>query len=126
MPKKSPNQSNEVTCRQCKLTFVPSFEFDFYADESDPKVGLCERCFMLETFSENPKRDPVYIPNGHETTICLIGKKQETCKFLSIDGKGYQCLKNSSLEKIIIERASSMRAKGDNCSGPPDFKSLLK
>ncbi|MDP1719223.1 MAG: hypothetical protein Q8L24_02240 [bacterium] len=37
---------------------------------------------------------------------------------------GFECAKNTPIEGIIWQKRieGSMVAKGDNCSGPPDFK----
>ena len=117
---------SERTCRKCKLTFTPSFRFDFYEDGTDdPKVGICERCMMNEAFADQkPTNDPSPIPAGYEMTVCKIGKGRETCGFLGMSGVKFQCLKGSSFESKIRERQrqNSLGAKGDNCSGPPEFK----
>lgn len=117
--------SQECTCRKCNHTFVPSLAFDFYPDGSDPKVGLCERCMMKEALTNRePSDDPAKVPDGHQVNICKFGKGPETCSFLGMTGNEFQCLKGSSLESVIRQRRreNSIRAKGDNCSGPPDFK----
>ena len=120
-----PKTSQEVTCRNCGLTFVPSFRFDFYSDGADPETGLCESCMMAEMFSSKPSfHDPVALPVGYEAAVCKIGQGEATCSFLGITGKGTRCLKGSSFDSQIRERRTkgTMRSKGDNCSGPPDFK----
>ncbi|MBI4992315.1 MAG: hypothetical protein HZB99_03785 [Candidatus Harrisonbacteria bacterium] len=58
--------------------------------------------------------------------ICKLGKGEVTCSFLGmIPGSGFSCLKGTPVEAIIWERRDSgkMSAKGDNCSGPPNFMS---
>lgn len=117
--------NQQVTCRKCRLAFVPSFTFDFYQDGEDPKVGLCENCMMKEAFtSQEPSGDPSPLPAGYDVAVCKFGKGQATCSFLIVSGDGLQCLKGSSLESAIRQRRQedSMGAKGDNCSGPPDFQ----
>lgn len=117
----------EFTCRNCHYTFVPSFLFDFYPDSKNPKTGLCENCMMAEAFSTSrPSRDPVPLPAGYKENVCKFGKGRVTCSFLGITTDGLHCLKNSSFESAIRQRRqeNSMRAKGDNCSGPPDFQKL--
>jgi len=59
----------------------------------------------------------------HVKNVCKFGKKEETCSFLAMGGEGLMCTKGTSLEFIIQQRREqkSMRAMGDNCSGPPDF-----
>jgi len=109
------------TCRVCEKTFVPSFIFDFYPDGEDPSVGRCERCMMTELFK---KPDPVSVTPEHAETVCKSGKGEIACSFLGLGEGGFSCLKKSSFESAIQERrrAGSIGAKGDNCSGPPDFK----
>lgn len=60
--------------------------------------------------------------------LCRPGKQDETCAFLGMaDGK-WLCTKGTDMEPIIMERleAGSMTAKGDNCSGPPNFSPTEK
>lgn len=112
------------TCKDCGLTFVPSFEFDFYPDESgNPESGYCENCMLKNAFGSKPSNEPVPIPEGHDTKICKRGMGAETCAYLGFSGERFQCLKNSSFEEQIKKRLAenSMGAKSDNCSGPPDF-----
>ncbi len=57
-------------------------------------------------------------------TLCKRGKGSETCSFLALEGgAGFVCAKGSDIESIIRRRREekSMRALGDNCSGPPNF-----
>lgn len=112
--------TKEVTCMDCEEKFVPSSAFDFYPDGDDPKIGRCEKCLMAKAF-DKPSESP--LPPNYEDTVCKPRKGEETCSFLGMTGKGFHCLKNSSWEKEIRQRRSegSMGAKGDNCSGPPDF-----
>ena len=115
--------AEQVTCRKCKRTFTPSFAFDFYPDGDDPKVGMCESCTMAAAFGA-PSGDPSPLPDGHEEGVCKKGQGAETCSFLGFGRGGFKCLKGSSFESAIQERRreGSMAAKGDNCSGPPDFR----
>jgi hypothetical protein len=119
-----PTEGKEVTCRECQTTYVPSFANDFYPDGADPKVGLCERCLITGVLA--PKQ-PTDIPDGHEVMVCKFGKGQSTCAFMILSsgsgGLRKQCAKGSHYERIIRDRLEkkSMGAKGDNCSGPPDF-----
>ena len=116
------DQNETVTCRKCHTTYVPSFINDFYADGADPQVGLCESCKMGEVFGVNNK-PPHPLPNGHEEKVCKAGCGEATCAFLTAGGDGFRCAKDSVIEKNIRQRLAegTMRAKGDNCSGPPDF-----
>jgi hypothetical protein len=108
------------TCRNCGLVFVPSIEFDFYPDGDDQKIGLCENCLLKIILYG----DQIPIPIGHEKNMCLIGSGSTTCSFVGFAENKWNCLKGSSLESTIREkiRDGSITAKGDNCSGPPDFK----
>jgi hypothetical protein len=99
--------------------------FDFYRDGGDdPKVGLCENCMLAEAFSKDQPatHDPVDIPSGYEKTVCQPGKGKLTCSFLGM-APAFQCLKGTAFEAELQRRRQegSMCAKGDNCSGPPDF-----
>ena len=67
--------------------------------------------------------EPTSLISTQVKNLCKIGKGPKTCSFLGMGaGAVWRCLKGSELEATIIERRSSMGAKGDNCSGPPDFK----
>jgi len=117
--------TNEVTCRECGLSFTPSFAFDFYPDGKAPTVRRCENCFMAKAFSApaatNNNR-PTPISEGHAKTVCKFGQRAATCSFLGMSD-GFHCLKGSEFEPNIKQRRGegSMGAMGDNCSGPPDF-----
>ena len=52
------------------------------------------------------------------TEICKIGMGKECCRYLGI-GKGFECLKSTSLAKLLDDRvkAGTMYAQGDNCDG---------
>ncbi len=61
------------------------------------------------------------IPEGYVKPMCQPNTEC-ACSFL-IFGDGFECAKGTFMEKLIEERrrAGTMNAKGDNCSGPPDF-----
>lgn len=116
----------EVTCRKCGHgPYVPSFSFDFYPDSEDPKVGLCERCMMTQAFA--PK-EPATPPEGHVRSVCKPGHGHETCSFMIAGAGGLKCGKGSAFENAIRQRLveGTMNAKGDNCSGHPDFTPTAK
>jgi hypothetical protein len=119
--------SEKCTCSKCGRTFIPSFLFDFYPEptKENPKAGLCEICFMSKIFSGQTATNvsPVSIPKGYQDAVCKKGKGKITCSFLGFGEGGFICLKGSSMETVIRGklRDGSMRAKGDNCSGPPQF-----
>ena len=56
-------------------------------------------------------------------TVCQPGKGAATCSFLLNDGE-WSCGKGTVFEQILKQRraSASMRALGDNCSGPPTFQ----
>jgi hypothetical protein len=60
---------------------------------------------------------------GTAVARCRLGNGSECCSFLGWD-KRWACLKNSDLAIVILERrlAGTMKAMGDHCSGPPEFK----
>ena len=111
----------EVTCRKCKATYTPTFMRDFYPDGADPAVGVCENCLMRQEFA--PNDEPASISFERVKTLCLLGHGSKTCKFLMAGGRegGFTCHKGSQLGVKIQSLGSSVDAKGDNCSGPPDF-----
>ena len=122
----SATTNKEVTCRKCHATYVPSFIRDFYPDGKDPKVGLCESCMMQENFGpKEPPKEPVDIPEEKIKTLCKPGDGAATCSFL-LAGRGarFSCSKGTAFQATIDNRraAGTMGAKGDNCSGPPDYK----
>lgn len=117
--------SELVTCRVCERIYTPSVQDDFYPDDDDPTKGRCERCLFAEVLKPKP-RDPVLLPSGYEDRVCKKGQGAATCCFLGMGGHptGMKCLKGSDFEPAIRENMTrgTMRAKGDNCSGPPEFK----
>lgn len=56
--------------------------------------------------------------------ICRVGQGKETCAFLIMTPDGMSCAKGTDSEKILSFRRETgqMRAQGDNCSGPPEYK----
>lgn len=118
-------EKTQVTCSKCNRTYVPSFAFDFYPDGNDPEKGLCERCMLAEAFAkETPKDSPSPLPPGYLEAVCKLGQGEKACSFLMHDGSNPSCAKGSGFEIIIRQRRAegSIRSRGDNCSGPPEFK----
>jgi hypothetical protein len=111
---------NKKTCRACKLTFTPSFAFDFYQTGSDPEVGVCERCMMQGI---TVSKDPVVLPAGYAENVCKSGHAAETCIFLCVGANGERCAKGTPLEGGLLKKllAGDSLSKGNNCSGAPDF-----
>lgn len=68
------------------------------------------------------------LARAHVDAVCLFGQGARCCAYLAM-GEGFRCLKDDSgLAQIIkarIERGES-RARGDNCSGPPEFESTTR
>lgn len=66
---------------------------------------------------------PKALPKEKVDTLCLPGMGELTCSFLALGPNGLMCAKGTIIENRIVFRRNegSMRAKGDNCSGPPDF-----
>jgi hypothetical protein len=110
----------EVICRKCGCgPYVPDLINDFYVDNvNGPGTGLCEKCFIAQVMA--PK-DQVQVEDAHCENVCKRGQGAATCRFLTF-GKGFSCAKGSGLEPEIQSRADTMRSKGNNCSGPPEFK----
>jgi hypothetical protein len=66
---------------------------------------------------------PTPVSNHRRDTVCGFGKAVETCSFLGMGPEGWCCFKASNFEGMIMERRflGTIKAMGDNCSGPPDF-----
>lgn len=60
----------------------------------------------------------------HAKTICKLGQGTNVCSFLIGGQDGFECAKGTIWQASIAERraAKSMKATGDNCPGPPNFK----
>lgn len=68
---------------------------------------------------ESPK-----IPEGYPIDVCLMGRGPATCAYFSFGLEGALCAKGMPDVRANIEARladGSMTARGDNCSGPPDF-----
>ncbi|MBU6231096.1 MAG: hypothetical protein KGI45_01080 [Patescibacteria group bacterium] len=65
--------------------------------------------------------EPTPLSEDRVKTLCKMGRGPDTCSFL-IAGTGMCCAKGSVFEQAILERRPTMKAQGDNCSGPPEFK----
>lgn len=57
----------------------------------------------------------------HAKSVCRYGQQELTCRFLLMDGAGWRCGKDSEPLMIVLA-LREMKAKGDNCYGPPEFK----
>lgn len=71
---------------------------------------------------------PAVIPDGYETSVCALGAGEATCAFLTFGGDlpEWRCAKSSEIEPLIRARLAegTMAARGDNCSGPPDYRPI--
>jgi len=56
--------------------------------------------------------------------VCRMGQGRVCCIFVGDAPQGLVCLKRSVYATEMIQRKlmGQTKAKGDNCSGPPDFK----
>ncbi len=81
----------------------------------------CEECRVRATETAEDKK--IELPKDYLENVCRFGKGSLTCSFLAMGSEGLSCLKGHPLESIIRQRreAGTIRAKGDNCSGPPVF-----
>jgi hypothetical protein len=59
---------------------------------------------------------------SHIVNVCKLGLGAATCSFLAYDGQ-WSCVKGTRFAALIEarRREKSMKAMGDNCSGPPQF-----
>lgn len=115
----------QVTCSRCNLTFVPSFFCDYYKDENDPSLVVCETCVIAGVRARvMAEKAPLPVPFGYEKTVCKVGEGSTTCRFCAASNGAYTCTKGTYIEATIRARADGsepMTAQGDNCSGPPNF-----
>ena len=124
MPNPAPLSPGQVECRNCGARYIPDFSRDYYGGENG-RGGLCESCMMRGILV---KPDPVAVTDEkHLDEVCLPGKGHKSCRYLAMmPGSGMSCAKGSNFQSAIDERAAGMRAQGNNCSGPPDYKSSLQ
>lgn len=65
------------------------------------------------------------IPAHHVAAVCRPGDRENCCAFIASDAPpSFFCAKGDPLLVLAIrERLAegSMGARGDNCSGPPDY-----
>ena len=55
----------------------------------------------------------------HLDSICKIGQKENTCRYISLSKIGYICMKKSPAKNKLDEMAAEgdMAARSDNCEG---------
>ena len=101
---------------------MPDFSFDYYGSTNN-RDGQCENCMMREAFK---KVDTQEVPSKeHLKEVCKFTQGRLTCRYLCMHpGKETMehCAKGSDLQSTIDARGDTMKAKGDNCSGIPDFQ----
>ena len=118
---------NEVQCRHCHARYVPDVVRDYYSDDDSRTNGLCEQCFMTQAMTGSlpgatPDPTPLSDMTEHIEGVCKGEGGSSACRYLCMGDGGIACAKGSVIQSVIDGRAESMGAKGDNCSGPPDFK----
>lgn len=75
----------------------------------------------------------VSIPEDHMKNVCLFRKGEATCRYLQYGDRngtdteeldsGWGCAKPRKESKAAVDMSAFSRvARGDNCSGPPDFQ----
>ena len=71
---------------------------------------------------------PVTVTPEQTVKLCKKAQGAKTCRFLTIGGPemDFQCAKGSEMHDYLNRRAleGNLKAQGDNCTGPPDFKPL--
>ncbi|GEM_PF-2275102 len=66
--------------------------------------------------------EPTKLDETRIKTLCKSGQGRLTCSFLAMAAPhGMCCAKGTAFESAIRSRRPTMKAQGDNCSGPPDF-----
>ena len=112
-----------MTCSKCATSYIPSPTRDFYEDPEVPGRYFCEKCIT----------DPLQLPPPVDITVersldlCRKSEKGGTCRFLVSGTESvFACAKNSNMHAFLNGRAleGKLKAQGDNCTGPPDFKPL--
>lgn len=72
---------------------------------------------------------PVHIISKERADeVCRIGQGRSCCIFVGDAPQGLVCMKASVYATEMIQRklTGQMKAQGDNCSGPPDFKQTVQ
>lgn len=59
------------------------------------------------------------IPEAHLKTVCKKGQGHSTCRYISLAVKGFVCVKNSPLERVVDQQVEEKHftASGNNCEG---------
>lgn len=62
------------------------------------------------------------LSDAHVEGVCRLGQGAACCAFL-MRQDGWFCAKiDAVLVSTITDRRPTMRAQGDNCSGPPNYE----
>ncbi len=125
MSEKKSEKPVQVTCRKCGHgPYTPNFTFDFYEDGVDgPGTGLCEKCVMTQVLNPLADKEPTAMTDKHLDAVCRMGGDSACCRYV-LFSSGFKCAKGSNMQSTIDSRAKTMKAKGDNCSGPLEFKKV--
>jgi hypothetical protein len=66
---------------------------------------------------------PIKVTEDQKKNLCKFGQGSKTCSFLIMSAEGFCCAKGTDFQAMLEERRflETIRAMGDNCSGPPEF-----
>ena len=67
---------------------------------------------------------PHLLTQDQVDSLCLFGAGEKCCSFLMNGPGGWACAKGTDFEALLQARrnAGTIRARGDNCAGPPGFE----
>ena len=110
-----------IVCSVCGVSFRPGPFLDFI-EEVGTGDGMCTDCLR-----KLMKTDLIPVSRKKSKTICLQGQGAKMCKYLvsvipkslRLEDVSFACAKGGKFQKDIESHA--MVARGDNCSGPPNF-----
>ncbi len=61
------------------------------------------------------------IPESHAEQVCLESQGADECVFLGGVHQKRICLKHTGNDDAVLSKLEQKEAKGDNCTGAPDF-----
>ncbi len=69
---------------------------------------------------------PRTLGKEHLHNVCRIYQGEKTCSYLGEDKRGIMCLKGTAYHIEIFRKRmlGATKAKGDNCSGHPDYEPI--
>ena len=73
---------------------------------------------------KSSEKKPIKIGFDHYKYVCVGLGGDYVCRFLVCEEGEMRCSKHSLRHHQSQTNVGSSRFKGDNCSGPPDFKRL--